>query len=76
MYEDKIKNALNNDNVIESLRNIVFEMKSNNLNKDEVYSIFYNYYLKLEEDNNYNSEYIWDVLDMISGWYVGQNIDL
>jgi len=77
MHHNKITKALESKNPIESLREIVFRLNKEGLNKDEIYNIFLKHYTKLQEDKgNEYVDILGDVLDMICGWYVGKNIDL
>lgn len=77
MYEKELNDALNTKYPVKSLRDFAIVLNDKGLNQQEIYNVFYAYYLKLEEENEYEYvDILGDVMDMISGWYVGKNLNL
>ncbi len=76
-YEKLIEKALNSEEVLESLREVALLMHKNGVEKKEIYDTFHNYYLKGDEKKQETTpyEHIYDILDMLTGWYVGRNFD-
>lgn len=77
MYQKNIEEALKATNPIDALRLWILELNSIGSQKQEIYNILYDYSLQLMKDNRENeAELLEDVMDMITGWYVGKNLDL
>lgn len=76
-YQKEIEKAINSNNPIESLKEFVLLLNEQGLSKDNIYNILYKYFLYYQEDNKEEEENILgDVLDMLSGWYSGKNLNL
>ncbi len=76
MKKDRIDEIFETNNQESDLINYVYELKNNGLNKNEIYSIFHlkqMEYDKIREDDF--SNILFDVLDMIGGYYSGKNIE-
>lgn len=77
LYKNNLKIFLSSKEPLDSLRQYAIDLNKEGLNKEEVYNIFYDYYLELQENNDeIKANILGDVMDMITGWYVGRNIDL
>lgn len=76
-YQKEIEKAIQSDNPIESLRCFVILLNQKGLSKDEIYNILYQYFLYCQEYGKEKEEDILgDILDMITGWYSGRNLEL
>lgn len=76
-YKKEIEKAINSNNPIESLKEFVLLLNGKGLSKNEIYNELYLYFLYCKEHNKEEEENILgDVLDMITGWYLGKNLDL
>ena len=74
-YRKEIEIALKNSNPTEDLRNIAVNLNEKGVEKEEIYSIFYGCSLELyEEERDVDAELLEDIMDMVTGWYVGRNI--
>jgi hypothetical protein len=79
MYREDISKALESNNSIESLRSFAVDLNKKGMNQKEIYSIFYKYYVDLQEMNQNAQEkedILGDAMDMITGWFVGKNLNL
>jgi hypothetical protein len=76
-YQEKIEKTIKSDNPIESLREFVISLNQKGLSKDDIYDILYQYFLYCQEfDKEEEENILGDVLDMITGWYSGKNLNL
>ncbi len=76
-YKKEIEKAINSNNPIESLKEFVLLLNRKGLSKNEIYNELNLYFLYCQEHNKDEEENILgDVLDMITGWYLGKNLDL
>jgi len=75
--EQKIVNALSKNNPIESLRTLVIQLNKDGISKNEIVKIFYSVDNMLRtEGKTDDSDLLEDVIDMMTGYYVGKNIEL
>lgn len=73
----RLENALAEKNSIDSLRQVVIELNQSGLNKEEIYQEFLAYHTFLEaQHRNQEVDILGEVMDMMTGWYVGQELDL
>lgn len=69
--------ALKTKDPIEALRRFVLVLNHNGLDKEAIYNILYSYSIELAQaERNSDSEILEDVMDMVTGWYVGRNLEL
>ncbi len=79
MYTEDIRKALGSKDPIESLRSFAIHLNKKGMNQDEIYDIFYKYYLDLQESSQNlqeDEDILGDIMDMITGWFVGKNLNL
>ena len=77
MFQKEIERALKTTDPIEALRQFVLDLNQKGYDKGGIYDILYTYSLKLaEEEREVDSEILEDVMDMVTGWFVGRNLDL
>jgi hypothetical protein len=77
MHKKEIDIALQSSNPMDSLKQVALNLSKIGLKKEEVYNIFLEHYTLFQKNGNDNGvDYLGDILDMIAGWYVGQNLDL
>jgi hypothetical protein len=77
MFKNDIEKALRVEDSIKALRDFVIGLNFKGLNKDEIYSIFYDCSLEfIEEGRESEAELLEVVMDMITGWYLGENLNL
>lgn len=75
-HKQRIEQALSGNDSIGELRACVLELKDRQVSQQKIYDIFYTQSLHLQEANRKEeSEQLEDVMDMITGWYLGKNID-
>jgi hypothetical protein len=72
-----IERALTEVAPIDALRELAIELNNRGVEKGEILREFYAY-SKRSDDLGRNAEanYLEDVLDMMTGYYVGRNLDL
>lgn len=75
--EYQIEQALSQICPIEALRNLVLDLNKNGIKKEDILSEFYQFdeYLRKEERDN-DVDILEDVIDMMTGYYTGRNLDL
>lgn len=68
-----IEDLLYEANSVKKLREYALQLYTKGFSKEEIYQIFLNCTTStMEQTHRDNLE---DVMDMITGWYVGKNID-
>jgi hypothetical protein len=76
-YETRFKQALGAANPEESLRQIALELKRTGKKRQEVFDLFYRLWRDLSEPEDEDEQAIaGDVLDMISQFYPGKNLEI
>lgn len=77
MIDDVIlKQAIYSNEPIENLRRIVMDLKEQGFEKKQIYDTFYNFYELFSQDGLWvESDLISDILDMLTGNYVGRNFE-
>ncbi len=77
MYNNELKKLLDKKDPEKHLRNFALKLFEQQMNKKEIYSIFFGYYQSILEikEEQANADKLGDVMDMISGDFVGKNID-
>ncbi len=76
MYKDELKKTLNEVNPEIALRNFALKLYAKKIAKDEIYHIFYEYYVSILNGSDQSKvDTLGDVMDMIVGTYSGKNID-
>ena len=77
MIDDVIlKQAIYSNEPIENLRRIVMDLKEQGFEKKQIYDTFYNFYELFSQDGLWvESDLISDILDMLTGNYVGKNFE-
>lgn len=72
-----IEAALRHKMPIDTLRQLALELNNKGMKKEEIYQEFLNYLLLLEEsDKQQDIHILGDVMDMMTGWYIGRELDL
>ena len=75
--KDLISKALKSKNPTLRLRMIVKALNAKGIPKEEIIQNFYQYMNSLsEQDNEKEIAILGDILDMMTDWYVGQNLDI
>lgn len=73
---NELEIALLQDEPIESIRSVVTNLYASGMEKSEILKEFYRFDEILKKLNrNVDSDYLEDVIDMITGYYVGRNFD-
>ena len=76
-YKEDIEHALKTDNPIDALCAFVLQLNNQRIKKEEIYDLLLQYSLSLSRDNRAReAELLEDVMDRVSGWYVGKNLNL
>lgn len=71
------KILLHSSNPIEDLKNLALDLNRNGASKKEIYKDFYQTFLIYQsEGKETEANMLGDLLDMVSGWYNGFNLDL
>ncbi len=77
MCKERITKALASVKGIDALIDLAVDLNNEGFSKQSIYDVFHTYSLKLTENNEAEkATLLEDVLDMITGWYVGKNIKL
>jgi hypothetical protein len=76
-HQEQIERALASSSPVEGLRAYAMDLSSQGLHRSEITKIFKDYYKILQDTNRQKDEDILgDVLDMLTGWYSGRNLEL
>lgn len=77
-HEPELEAALSAADPETALRQLALRLaRDQGLKKQEVYGVFHAFSLKLAHaGRDEEAARVQDVMDMITGWYVGQNLDL
>jgi hypothetical protein len=77
ILQKEIEISLKTTDPVEALRCFALDLKLKGNNKEEIYNVLYTYSLDLTENGrSTDAEILEDVLDMITGWFVGRNLNL
>ena len=75
--EQQLETALQQQAPVEALRELVIFLNQSGLKKESLLKNFYAFDDFLRAANrNRDADYLEDVLDMMTGYYVGRNLDL
>ena len=73
----RFEEALASGDPVEELRRYAVELSQQNLKRAAIYDLFNDFYKSLQDAGRAGDEdTLGDVMDMISGYYVGRNLDL
>jgi hypothetical protein len=74
---DEIESALSQESPIEALRQLAIDLNGNGIEKVEILKNFYAYDMTLKSKGmDEASDYLEEVIDMMTGYYIGRNLDL
>ncbi|MDR0481173.1 MAG: hypothetical protein LBG66_04735 [Gallionellaceae bacterium] len=73
----KIEDALSKENPVEALTLLVIELNNQGVSKEKIVEAFYFVDNELKNINeNSKVDLLEEVIDMMTGYYVGRNLDL
>ena len=76
-YRDRIEQALASPAPIDALRGLVSEFSAQGMRRSEIYRTLFEVYKDLQDScRQADGDTLGDVMDMITGNYVGRNLDL
>lgn len=76
-FTSQIETYLKSTDPTEALRNYVLELNKSGISKEELYKIFHLHSIKLYDvGRKDDSALLEDIMDMMTGWYSGKNLDL
>ncbi len=77
MYKTEIEKALKSKQPIDELRILSLKLNKEGYNSQEIYNILYEYDLELIKEGRQDDSYVLeDVMDMVTGYYSGYNLNL
>ena len=75
--EQKIEEALSKEDPIESMKTLAIKLNNEGINKEEIVQAFHAVDNMLKNANKDREiDLLEDVIDMITGYYVGENLNL
>ena len=73
----RLEQALASGDPVEELRRYAIELSRQGLKRQAIYDLFHDFSKRLQDAGRTQDEdALGDVMDMISGYYVGRNLDL
>jgi hypothetical protein len=76
-FENRFEEAFASATPIEALRTFAIELGAAGYTRQQIYELFQDYDVHLQRmGREAESTVMFDVLDMISGWYASQNLNL
>ncbi len=76
-YKTEITNALKKQNPLDALKQLAIKMHKKGKGKQEIYSIFYSFYLGGTKEDRQTISYrqIYDILEILCTWCNRKNFD-
>lgn len=75
-YHERIENALQTADPVEALRSLALALHAEGCRREQIVELFHGFYCTLQEQGRQREEdLVGDVIDMISGWYAGRNLE-
>jgi hypothetical protein len=78
LYKEELHNALYSKSPVESIRELILKLNRQGVGKQQIYNFVNDYYKELldQEGKELEENILFDILDIISGWYNSKNLNL
>jgi hypothetical protein len=74
---ERIEKIFSDERPIESLRQLAIDLNVEGISKESILREYYEFdAFLIKEERDHDVDIMEDVIDMITGYYVGQNLDL